>query len=173
MHSNFYTEKDEFYYYENKSLIKGLIEAYKNNYPITVSPDMFWILFLRFMEKYGEILRVNYVNFKGKKPILVQRFGIFPEQASKETWQDIINDFTKGIKNHIGEEFISQLESNFSTTNPVSLCTSQMTIMSAMKSYFDYRLGMGGCGISSITLEGSQEDLEKMKQKFEFLSSKK
>ena len=84
---------------------------------------MLWILFLqgysRFMEKYAETFRSSYVNFKGQKTISVQRFGIFPKEADKETWQGIINDFTKGIKNHVGEEVISNLESNFSTTNPI------------------------------------------------------
>ena len=44
--------------------------------------------------------------------------------------------------------------------------------MSAMKQYFTYKLLMGGCGISSITLEGSLEDWQKIKSKLEFLSTK-
>ena len=54
LHYNFDTEKTEFYNACKKSLIQGLIEAYKNHYPITVTPDMIWLLFLqgysRFME---------------------------------------------------------------------------------------------------------------------------
>ena len=53
------------------SLILGLIEAYKNHYPITVTSDMIWILILqgysRFMEKYSELVRERCVNFEGKK----------------------------------------------------------------------------------------------------------
>ena len=176
LHYNFDTEKNEFFNAGKKSLIQGRILAYRNNYPISISPNMLWILFLqgysKFMDKYHETFRSSYVNFKGQKTISVERFGIFPEEASKETWQGIINDFIKGIKEHIGEEVISSLESNFSTTNPVSLTTSQISIMSAMKNYFKYSLGMSGCGISSITLEGSLEDWKKMKEKFEFLSKK-
>ena len=176
LHYNFDTEKNEFFNKGKKSLIQGLILAYKNHYPITISPDMLWILFLqgysKFMDKYAETFRSSYVNFKEQKTISVERFGIFPKEASKEIWQGIINDFTKGIKEHIGEEVISNLESNFSTTNPVSLTTSQLSIMSAMKHYFQYSLGMGGCGISSITLEGSLDDWKKMKEKFEFFSKK-
>ena len=78
---------------------------------------MLWILFLqgysKFMDKYHETFRSSYVNFKGQKAISVERFGILPKEASKETWQGIINDFTKGIKKHIGEEVISILESKF------------------------------------------------------------
>ena len=40
--------------------------------------------------------------------------------------------------------------------------------MSSMKNYFKYEVIMHVCGISSITLEGSLEDLKKIKSKFEF-----
>ncbi len=58
LYHNFDTEETEFYNNGKTSLISGLIEAYKNHYPIIVSPDMIWILILqgysRFMEKYSE-----------------------------------------------------------------------------------------------------------------------
>ena len=173
---NFNLDDNTFYNFERKSLIQGLILAYKNHYPIVVSPDMIWILILqgycRFMEKYSEKVRQKYVNFNGKKTLKVKKIGIFPEDASKETWQEIIDNFIEGIKYEIGGEIISNLQSDFTTTEEVTLATSQATIMSAMKNYFNYELGMGGCGISSITLEGTIEDWEKIKTKLKFLSKK-
>jgi hypothetical protein len=171
---NFDTEKTSFWNYEKKSLMRGLMEAYKNHYPITVSPDMILLLFLqgysRFMEKYSERVRHIYVSFERKKTLIVKRNGITPEKASKEDWQGIIEEFTGNIKKEIGEKIISNLESNFTTTNPVTLTTSQVSIMSSMKQYFIYELVMEVCGISKITLEGSLEDWEKIKKKLEFFS---
>ena len=171
---NFDTEKTSFYNYGKKSLIRGLMEAYYMHYPITVSPDMILLLFLqgysRFMEKYSERVRNQYVNFKGRKTFVVKRVGITPEIASKEDWQGIIEELTGQIKSEIGEKIISNLESNFTTTNPVTLTTSQVSIMSAMKQYFTYKVVMEVCGISKITLEGSLEDWEKIKKKLEFFS---
>ena len=50
------TNEEKIFSHEKSSLIQGLIYAYKNHYPITVTPDMIWILILqgfsRFMEKY-------------------------------------------------------------------------------------------------------------------------
>ena len=176
LHYNFDTEKTEFYNAYKKSLIQGLIVAYKNHYPITVSPDMIWLLFLqgysRFMEKYHDFVRNNYVNFENKKTIKVARFEMILEKATKEDWQDIIDEFTKKIKDNVGGNIISSLESNFSTTSKISLTTSQVSIMSAMKNYFTYKCSTGGCGISSITLEGSLEDWQKIKSKLEFFSKK-
>ena len=173
---NFDLDETEFYNFEKKSLIQGLILAYKYHYPIVISPDMIWILILqgysRFMEKFSEKVRQKYVNFNGKKTLKVKKIGIFPENASKETWQEIIDNFIEGIKYEIGGEIISNLQSDFTTTEEVTLATSQATIMSAMKNYFNYELGMGGCGISSITLEGTIEDWEKIKAKLQFLSQK-
>ena len=165
---NFDTEKTSFYNYGKKSLIRGLMEAYLMHYPITVSPDMILLLFLqgysRFMEKYSERVRNQYVNFKGRKTLVVKRVGITPELASKEDWQGIIEELTGQIKSVIGEQIISNLESNFTTTNPVTLTTSQVSIMSVMKKYFIYKVVMSVCGISKITLEGSLEDWEKIKK---------
>jgi len=159
LHSNFDTDKKEFFNYGKKSLFRGLMEAYAKHYPITISPDMILILFLqgysRFMENHSEKLRNVYVNFEGQKTVTVFRKGMTPETAKPEDWRDIIDEFTKNITKEIGENIISNLKSNFTTTNPVTLTTSQISIMSAMKKYFKYEVIMYVCGISSITLEGS------------------
>ena len=174
LNSSFDTDKKEFYNYGKKSLFRGLMEAYASHYPITISPDMILILFLqgysRIMEIYSEKLRNVYVNFQGKKTLTVVREKMTPETAKPEDWRGIIDEFTEKMKGEIGENIISNLKSNFTTTNPVTLTTSQISIMSAMKEYFIYRVIMCVCGISSITLEGSLEDWKKIKSKFEFFS---
>lgn len=174
--SNFNIEEKSFFNAEKTSLIQGLILAYKNHYPIIISPDMIWILILqgysRFMDKYSEFFRNKYVNYDGKKVLDVKKIGIFPEEATPEIWQEIIDGFINGIKEQVGNEIISNLQSDFTTTEEITLATSQATIMSAMKNYFEFNLGMGGCGISSITLEGTLEDWDKIKSKLNFLSAK-
>ena len=153
------------------------MEAYRNHYPITISPDMILILFLqgysRFMENHSEKLRNIYVNFQGKKTLTIKREGITPETAKPEDWRGIIDEVIQAIKGEIGENIISNLECNFTTTNSVTLTTSQISVMSSMKNYFIYKVTMPVCGISSITLEGSLEDWEKIKAKFEFFSKEK
>ena len=128
LHSTFDINDQVIFNKGKVSLIQGLIAAYKNHYPITVTPDMIWLLFMqgfsRYMEKYGEQVRDKFVDFTGKKDT----------QAAK--------------------------------------VTSQVTIMSAMKQFFCYRVLMGGCGISSITLEGSIEDWKKIKYRMEILAKK-
>ena len=175
-HSTFDTKEEEIYNFEKRSLIKGLITAYKNHYPITITPDMIWLLiaqgFSRFMEKHENLVRERFVNFSGKKDLKVERLKYSPYSASKEVWDGIVQEFVKKIEENVGKEVIDTLECNFSTTTQVAKVTSQVTIMSAMKNYFTYRVLMAGCGISNITLEGSLQDWEKIKSKLEFLSTK-
>ena len=176
LHSNFDTDKKQFYNYEKCLLFHGLMEAYENHYPLTISPDMILILFLQgysnFMEKHSEKVRNVYVNFGGQKTLTVKRDKMTPETAKPEDWKGIIDEFTEKIKGEIEENIISNLECNFTTTNPVTLTTSQISIMSSMKNYFIYEVLMEGCGISSITLEGTLEDWDKIKKKFEFFQKK-
>ena len=170
------TNEEKIFSHEKSSLIQGLIYAYKNHYPITVTPDMIWILILqgfsRFMEKYENLVRERFVNFTGKKDLKVERLDYSPQSATKEVWDGIIKEFVEKIGKNVGQETIDNLECNFSTTTQVAQVTSQVSIMSAMKQYFTYKVLMAGCGISSITLEGSLQDWEKIKSKLEFLSTK-
>ena len=176
LHHTLDTNEDEFFNYGKSSLIQGLIYAYKNHYPITVTPDMIWILvlqgFSRFMEKYAEQVREKFVNFEGKKDLKIDRLGYSPYTSTKEVWDGIMKEFVEKIGKNVGQETIDNLECNFSTTTQVAQVTSQVSIMSAMKQYFTYKVLMGGCGISNITLEGSLQDWDKIKSKLEFLSTK-
>jgi len=175
LHHKFDTNQDQFYNFEKKSLIQGLVLAYKNHFPITVSPDMIWLLILqgysKFMDKYHELVREKYVNFEGQKTLHINRFGTPVNQATEKDWDGIIDECVEQIGDHIGEEIISNLQSDFSTTNAATLLASQASIMSAMKHYFKYEVLMGGCGVSYITLEGSLEDWEKIKSKLNYLSN--
>ena len=175
LHYKFDTEKTEIFNYEKKSLIQGLIFAYKNHFPINVSHDMIWLLILqgysKFMDKYSELVREKYVNFEGQKTLHINRYGIPVNSATEEDWNGIIDECVEQIGEHIGEEIISNLQSDFSTTNATTLLVSQASIMSAMKHYFKYEVLMGGCGISYIILEGSLEDWKKIKSKLEYLSN--
>jgi hypothetical protein len=175
LHFKFDTKETEIYNFEKKSLIQGLVIAYKNHFPITITPDMIWLLILqgysRFMDKYSELVREKYVNFSGQKTLYINRYGIPVSSASEEDWDGIIDEVVEQIGDHIGEEIILNLQSDFSTTNSATLLASQASIMSAMKHYFKYGVLMGGCGISYITLEGSLEDWKKIKSKLQYLSN--
>ena len=176
LHYTLDTKDDSIFHHKKSSLFQGLVLAYKNHYPITITPDMLWILILqgfsRFMEKYSENVREKFVNFSGKKDLNIIRDNLTPYTATKEDWDGIMKEFVEKIGNHVGQETVDNLECNFSTTTQVTQVTSQVSLMSAMKQYFTYRVRMLGCGISTINLEGSLQDWEKIRTKLEFLAKK-
>ena len=176
LHYTLDTKEESIFNHKKSSLIQGLVLAYKNHYPITITPDMIWILvlqgFSRFMEKYEDSVRDIFVNFEGKKELNVEIYDKTPYTATKEDWDGIMKEFVEKIGQHVGQETTDSLECNFSTTSQVAKVTSQVAIMSAMKQYFTYKAKFLGCGISTITLEGSMQDWEKIKSKLEFLSTK-
>ncbi|MBP5412888.1 MAG: DUF4419 domain-containing protein, partial [Bacteroidales bacterium] len=53
-------------------------------------------------------------------------------------------------------------------TTPVTRVVSQVTIMSAMKSFFDYTI-LEICGIPSVILEGTPEDWQKIADRVQLL----
>ena len=170
------TKENQFFNSKYKSLIQGLILAYKNHYPITITPDMIWLLieqgFVRYMKKYKDKVRENFVKKKKKKELKIEKVGLTPATAKEEDWQGIIDEFVQQIEENVGKELIDNLQSDFSTTSLTAKLTSKITIMSAFKEYFYYKLRMIACGISSIILEGSLEDWEKIKSKLEYLKTK-
>ena len=168
------TNEKEFYNFKKKSLIQGLVNAYRYHYPITVTPDMIWLLvlqgFSRFLDKYHELVRKKFVNFEGKKTIYINRSETSVRGATPEIWDGIINECVEKIGENIGKETITNLQADFTTTNDVISFASKASIMSSMKHYFQYRVLTIGCGISYITLEGSLNDWEKIKSKIKYLS---
>ena len=174
LHYKLDTNETEFYNFEKKSLIQGLSLAYKNHFPIIISPDMIWILILqgysRYMEKFAENDREKYVNFEGQKTLYINRSNLQLSSATEKDWAGIMDECVEQISQYVGKETISNLKSDFSTTNDITLVVSHTSIMSAMKQYFKYEVLFEGCGVSYIILEGSLEDWKKIKSKLNYLS---
>ena len=66
------------------------------------------------------------------------------------------------MKKYLGEELIEILTPNFTTTNYDSTIVCKISIMGAFKKYFDYEMGLCGCGLPYIILEGNAEDYKKI-----------
>jgi hypothetical protein len=156
------------------SFLKGMMEAYKKHKSITLSPDIIWLLILQGFSYHvaanKEKLRSMFVSFDDKKELVVTRLNLTPDTANEQDWMGIIDEFVEKISEHTGKELTDTLEPKFTTTTPVSHTAGMVSIMSAMKHYFDYRVIMCVCGFPSITIEGTLEDWELIKKKIEGLT---
>ena len=69
-----------------------------------------------------------------------QLFGTEVGKATEDDWDGIIDEYVEQIGDNIGKETVSNLQSDFTTTNAATLLASQASIMSAMKHYFKYEV---------------------------------
>ena len=151
----------------------GYITAFSDHLPMTISPDIIWQLillgFAQHVDLNSERLREKFVDFKGKKKLIVERLDLTLENAKKEDWEDIVNEFCSKLNENVSEDLIDILTPKFTTTDHISKASAQMSIMSSMKHYFDYECMICGCGIPYINLEGTLDDWVELKKKTENL----
>eukprot|EP00584_Thalassiosira_punctigera_P000146 CAMPEP_0172535634 /NCGR_PEP_ID=MMETSP1067-20121228/7551_1 /TAXON_ID=265564 ORGANISM="Thalassiosira punctigera, Strain Tpunct2005C2" /NCGR_SAMPLE_ID=MMETSP1067 /ASSEMBLY_ACC=CAM_ASM_000444 /LENGTH=533 /DNA_ID=CAMNT_0013320573 /DNA_START=75 /DNA_END=1676 /DNA_ORIENTATION=- len=148
--------------------LAACLTAFARHLPLALSPDHVWVLlsyaFAKHVDKHAEELRGNFVQHEGKKRLeviadhMVMGGGNLTIGSGPETWEaTIFPDFSRQIKEHIGEKVHGTIASDFTTTTNTARAAHEITLMSAMKNYFSY--GMSTlCGIPSITLLGSEED---------------
>ena len=164
------------YIYENPSnpVLQGYYYAYVYHYPICITPDILWMLiiqgFSRHVEQNSEKLRNKFVNFEGKKDLVVD-CGEYEkiEDIPKDVWEEMFGNFVKKIKENVGESIINILTPCFTTTTPIIQNACQIAIMSTFKEYFKYIAMRGGCGIPYIKLQGTCNDYIELKKKIQGL----
>ena len=155
-------------YGEEHPFFNGMHMAYAGHRPFVLSPDAVWLLvcqgFVQHIDHNADTLRPLLVDFEGKKELKV-----YSEYNLKKChWEACFSEFTQQIARYTGEELIQTLTADFSTTTPLTRTVSQVTIMSAMKSFFDYTV-MEICGIPSVILEGTPEDWQKIADRVQLL----
>ena len=156
-----------------RSAFNTFITAYAKHYPITLSPDIVWLLILqgfsRFVDFNAEKLREHFVKFEGKKKIKVV-CDIHSPECSRKHWEQVISQFCDEISKDIGKDLINNITPNFTTTTQTSLTACQLTIMATFKKYFWYDAVGATCGIPYVILEGTLEDWKKVKEKCRVLA---
>jgi hypothetical protein len=157
------------------------LTAFAQHLPLELSSDHFWTLitfaFAKHVDKHSEELRSKFVAHEGKKKLEVRtpdwfRMSNFfdPDTgASDKEWETFVfPEFSKQIKNHIGNDAHSLLTGSFSTSTAASTAASEITLMAAMKNYFSYKMSTL-CGIPNITLTGTEEDWVALRNRTEAL----
>lgn len=143
----------------------GMYQAYSAHRPFVMSPDMIWLLICQGFS--------NHINFSTGTAN-----EVFPHLNTKQTltiiknadeivnktkfWAESTKQFTDEISKHVGKKLIDILRADFTTTGATERVASEITIMDAMKPYFEYILVVFICGIPEITLEGTTDDWKKI-----------
>jgi hypothetical protein len=154
------------------SFFNGMYQAYAQHRPYVLSPDMIWLLisqgFAQHVNAHSEELRNQFVNFEGKLTLIVRNDEIVLDNP-KSPWEKVFPVFTKQISKYTGNDLMNALTCDFTTTTPVSKVASEITIMEAMKPYFEFIVMRAICGIPEIKLEGTTADWQKVLDKARYL----
>ena len=156
-------------------MLYGLYNCYGSHESISLSADDFWLMIIQsfsiYVIKNSEELRNKFVNFEGKKALNIILGESKIEQLTKEKYEECFNIFNEQISAYVGKDLVDNLQANFSTSTINEKTISQISIMTALQNYFEYKIYCIGCGFPSITLRGILEDYEKILEKMKFLKN--
>ena len=160
-------------YFGYHSFIYGMKWAYAEHRPFVLSPDMIWLLisqgFAKHVNANPEKLRSQFADYSGKMSLVVTSTDVRLDDPNAP-WETVFPQFTRQIAKNAGGGLVETLSADFSTTTPVEKIASDITLMEATKSYFDYITVSSFCGIPEITLQGTPEDWQKVLDKTRQLS---
>lgn len=136
--------------------------AYAHHRPIILTPDAMWILichgFSQYVNHDPEKFRDYLVCHQGKETLLIRTSTGTTSEQKIDQFASLIGKETKG-------DLAEVMTCNFSTTGMVERMVSQIVMMDAVKPYFDYVEFLIGCGIPSVTLEGTPDDWKLLREK--------
>jgi ribosomal protein S17E len=144
------------------------MSAYNNHGDIVLCPDDIWIQIMLFFSNYvntnAEILRDKIVYHSGKKNLIVREYADDVENSLKveEQWDDFFNQIIKQISNNTNEDFVQQIQCDFTTTTQLYKIVSTAIIMNGLQSYFNYGRLILACAINNIYFMGIRSDWEKL-----------
>ena len=152
--------------FKDHPVLFGYYKAWVDHCPISISPNIIWQLilngFIKYIDNNSEKLRSNFVNFKESKQVItVDRSNININEATKEVWEGVIDEFSSKIKENIKDNIYDNIILNFSTNTKELLLVQKISSMAMFNKYFEYKsLFYEVCGFPYIELEGSLEDWE-------------
>lgn len=142
--------------------------AFNYHYPLVLSPDHIWLCIVQGLALHlninAEKFRDCFVRHQGNKKLEIRRDD-FIEGSPENPWDEAIDELSEQVKASIGDQY-DLIVCNFSTTGKIERVVSEIVLMDTVKKYFDYRI-RSLCGIPKITLEGTVEDWQSIRQRIE------
>ena len=164
---------EEMCYLGEDNFYKCIVQAFADHRSLVLSPDMVWLIigqgFSRYVNAHSDELRDKLVSHQGEMVLRVEN-GNDVLNPSKGNWTQLLNDFSAMIAENTKGEVADMMTANFSTTSMDERIASQITLMETVKTYFDFWNAVIACGIPTITLEGTPEDWQKVREKARGLS---
>ena len=164
--------EEEVYSITYFEMFAAVFTAYSHHYKLRTSPDDWWFCIIKRVacaideNTQKESVGKMFVDREGKKTteVPVNDPSIYTVDYS---W--FFDQITKGIKENVRvPEFVDGMTADFGTTTPVQKIVSQITLMYAVKQYFDFCMSTL-CGIPAVEMLGTEEDWKKLTSKLKVL----
>jgi Domain of unknown function (DUF4419) len=150
-------------------LIDAVHRSFRDHRPLALSPDAIWLTivqgFAQHLQENAEAFRGRIVSHPGKKQLRVQTLSL---EADK--WPQLISQLTDQIRANSDPFLYENLSCEFSTTTPTIKTACQIALMEGYERYFEFEI-MCVCGIPAITLEGTPEDWQRIRERIEVLAT--
>ena len=141
-------------------LIAAAAIAFKQHYPLVLSPDMFWLTILQgvaqHIANHPESLRSRLVFHETRIELVVDT-NLLGLPTNDAEMLAATRAFADAIHKHSPADKHFLFGTEFTTTTDVERIAAAIVMMDAFQPYFDYVFTCI-CGIPSVTLEGTTED---------------
>ena len=152
----------------DSGLFGTVFEAWSNHWDLRTSPEDWWTALMSRvssriddMAHNPDVASLFVPGQSEKKTIKVT--VVAPDGIYTEIYESIFNSFAEGIQENIAVPgYCEAATADFSTTTPVRRLGSQIAIMKSTSKYFDYEIGMCGCGLHALEMTGDAEDWERL-----------
>lgn len=150
-------------------LVQAVHLAFSDHRPLALSPDSIWLTIVQgfghHLHEHAEALRDRIVRHQGKVELIVPARSL---EANR--WPELIAEFSAQIRDNSDPVLHETLLCNFSTTTPTIRTACEVALMDVYERYFEYMV-MCVCGIPEITLAGTADDWQRMRDRFEVLAT--
>lgn len=142
-------------------LFNAISYAFNSHCPLVLTPDSVWLTILvgltHHIDTDPEGLRHHFVAHEGKKELEVEIDSPSIPNVPKSVWEAGIRKFSELLQENLNPKRYELIVSNFSTTTETDRLSSQVSLMGAMKNYFEYKMYLC-CGLTKVTVLGTPED---------------
>jgi len=146
--------------------VRTLVNAYNEHLGLVLDPNQVWVVIVQqfslYLSKNSEELRDKIIDFKGKNQLEIFSGGTLFTTDFGDLANRMVNEqITKNIKT---QDLVDWLLPSFSTTKERHRISGSISIMCALREYFDYKFTLK-CGLPSVTLLGNLQDWQKLRKK--------
>jgi RNA binding exosome subunit len=146
-------------------LFNAFINAYNTHSALKLSPDHILIAIGQtvstFINNNPETFRDRFVTHDGSHDIKI----IQDKLQNQSDINRLFESFQKELKSETKTNLVDLLTPNFTTTTTISKIVGTLTVMSTFKEFFKYYKATM-CGISAVTLSGTDDDWEQLLDKY-------